>query len=178
MMILRLNLLPTEKKTKFASTVRFLFAKEMLEYVIFTCAVLAIANLLGWFILTETLTNLAAASLLTSREFPGVNQDVRRINALTKELALASDGYVQLTPRLVEIAGALPPEIRLTAVSLDRGTGTLVVSGVAKTRAALLTYETTVKGYPWVEKVTSPTSQLFQKENINFELKAHLNIIP
>lgn len=154
--------------------VRFLFIKEMLEFTIFTCAIIAIANLLGWLILTQTLHDLATSSLLVNRESPAVNQNIRRINTLTKEVVFASAGYIPFTPYVITLAQNLPKNISLSALNIDRGDGIVSLSGVAKTRAALLDYQKTIATIPWLENPTTPTSQLFQKENIAFEIRAHI----
>ncbi|KKW33891.1 MAG: hypothetical protein UY79_C0010G0008 [Parcubacteria group bacterium GW2011_GWA2_53_21] len=154
--------------------IRYLFAKEMLEFTIFTCALLATAHLLSWFVLAQTLNDLAATSLLVNRELPTVNQEIRAINALTREIGLAGAGFAPLTPRIVDIASALPPEIRLTALTIDNNTGAISLAGIATTRAAFLDYQKIISVLPWLEGVNTPASQLFQKENISFEIRAHL----
>ncbi|MBI5729373.1 MAG: PilN domain-containing protein [Candidatus Magasanikbacteria bacterium] len=174
MMTLRLNLLPPQKKTGLAAMVRYLFAKEMLEFTIFTCALLATAYLSSWYVLSQALNDLASSSLLVNRELPTVNQEIRRINTLTKEIGLSGAGYAPVTPYIIQIASTLPPAIRLTSLTIDTGSGAVGIAGMAKTRAAFLDYQKILSASPWLEGVNTPTSQLFQKENVNFEIRARL----
>lgn len=174
MTILRLNLLPPQKKTGLAAVIRYLFAKEMLEFTIFTCALLAIAHLLSWFVLTQTLNDLASTSLLVNRELPTVNQEIRAINALTREIGLAGKGYAPVTPVINGLAAATPPDIRITALAIDNNSGAVSISGVARTRAALIDYQKILGTLPWLEGFNAPASQLLQKENIAFDIRALL----
>lgn len=174
MMTLRLNLLPPQKKTGLAATIRYLFAKEMLELTIFTCALLAIAHLLSWFVLTQTLNDLASTSLLVNRELPTVNQEIRAINTLTREIGFAGNGYAPVTPVIGGLAAALPPDIQITALTIDNKTGAVSISGAAKTRGALIGYQKIIGALSWLEGLNAPASQLLQKENIAFEIKARL----
>ena len=57
---------------------------------------------------------------------------------------------------------------------MDRRTQTLVLSGTALTRSALLHYQDVLNGISWITQVETPASQLFQKDNINFEFRAKL----
>lgn len=174
MMTLRLNLLSPQKKTGLAAIVRYLFTKEMLEFTIFTCALLATAYLFSWYVLTQTLNDLAASSLLVNRELPTVNQKIRGINSMTKEISLSGAAYAPVTPYITEMASALPPTIRLTSITIDTGSGNFTITGLAKTRIAFLDYQKIINLLPWLEGANSPVSQLFQKENVSFEIRAHL----
>ena len=57
---------------------------------------------------------------------------------------------------------------------MDYRVQTLVITGTALTRSALLRYQDTLNGISWITQVETPASQLFQKENINFEFRAKL----
>lgn len=154
--------------------VRYLFIKEMLEFTIFTCAILAIAYLFSWFVLIQTLNDLAASSLLVNRELPTVNKEIRRLNTTTKGIAISGATYVPVTPYIKDIAATLPLTIRLTNIAIDIDGGAVNIAGIAKTRADFLKYQKFLSALPWLEGVSTPTSQLFQKENVSFEISARL----
>lgn len=174
MMILRLNLLSPQKKTGLAVMIRYLFIKEMLEFTIFTCALLAIAYLFSWLLLSQTLDDLASSSLLVNREFPTVNQEIHAINVTIKEITLAGASYAPVTPYIIQLATTLPPTIHLTSISIDTESNAVRLTGVAQTRAAFLDYQNVLGSITWLKGLNTPTSELFQKENINFEIRAQL----
>jgi hypothetical protein len=178
MMSLQLNLLSPEKKTNLLNLARFLFLKEMLEFLIFTLAILAIMMLCGWYVLAGIFSDVTESALVVNRETPTINQDVRRLNYNTKNLVAAGKEFYPLTPRLLDIINSLPPTIKLNAISINRETNSITINGTAETRDDLLNYQTIIASIPWMNSASSPASQLFQKDNINFDLHATLVNFP
>lgn len=178
MMNLKLNVLSPKRKARLTTLVRFLFTKELLEFVVFTCALLAITHLLGWLVLTDELHDLAASSLLVNRGYPTINKDVHDINTLTKNISITGARYVPLSPLLLKLITTLPSTIKISSLSIDRASQTLVLLGTAETRDALLHFQTVMETLPDLGPITVPTSQLLQKANITFELHAPLKNFP
>ncbi len=178
MMNLRLNLLSPFKKTKLKNLTRFIFIKEILEIVVLISSLLAIALLLSWWVMVEEFNNISQSTLLINRDYLKYNQEIKKINKTINELNLAGQGYYPLIPRLLELINQLPADIRLTALNIDRRQQTLYLSGVAKNRTALLNFEETLEKLSWVEKVVTPPSTLFQKDNISFEMRTGLKDFP
>lgn len=173
-MELNINLLAPQKKTKLTKMVNFLFVKNILELTIFTFAVIAVALLWNWLILQEEFSNLAQSSMLVSRNHSSYNKEIREINRVIRDLTASSREFTVLSDKLLEIAASLPPDIKLNAVSINRRDNTFSVSGVAATRGGLLNYQTILNQMTWTEPVSTPSSQLFQKENINFQFTGKL----
>lgn len=178
MALLTLNLLSPRKKTRLLNVVRFLFTKELLEFAVLTSAFLAITYLLGWIVLTNTFNGLTVSVLLVNRETPTYNQEIRNTNSLLRDTIASAAGYRPLTPRLNEIIDHLPPDIHLTTLVIDQTAGSLVMTGVAQTRDALLGYESALGHFSDLEKLPDPYSELFQKDNVNFEIHARLKHAP
>ncbi len=173
-----INLLSPAKKKKVRELVTFLFIKNLLGATVFVCAVLGIALLWGWLTLVDEFGKLSQSALLVNREFSSYNQEMRKLNRIIKNVNGSGHGYYVIAPALREIAQALPGDIKLTSMELDRAGQTLFMAGIAQTRQAFLGWQETVKKIPWLERVEMPTSQLFQKENINFEIRAALKGFP
>ena len=174
MMNIHINLLPVAKKTKLDYIVNFLLAKDALEIVVLVCSLLAGILVWSWVFLQENYTSLAQTAALVDREYSGQNQDIKNINLLTKNINLSSRNFVPLGPKIKEFASLLPPDIKTNYIRLDRQAQTLVINGTAKTRNALLNFQNVLNNVDWISQVETPASQLFQKENINFEFKTRL----
>jgi hypothetical protein len=172
MMSLHINLLPPVKKTKLNALTKFLFTKELLEMVLFTCAILAIMHLLAWYVLQNAVKDLTESSLLINHAPPTANQEVRQTNALIRSLAAAGAGYQQMTPKIIELATMLPPEIKLNSLSFDRVSRICTFTGTALTRDDLLHFNQVLQTIPWLKNPSNPSSRLFQKDNIDFEVTA------
>ncbi len=178
MMQSRLNLLSPYKKQRLTQLVHFLFIKELLELTILAASLMAIVHLTGWYLLTQHLDILAQSTTIVSRDFSRPHQTVVKMNSLIKALQRAGDGFAPLSPYLVELSMTLPADIRLTMINFDRSEQRLTIAGLAKTRAALLSFQAALHQLSWLGTVSTPTSQLLQKDNIPFEIKAQLQPAP
>ena len=141
----------------------------MLEISLFVAAILAIALLLCWEILQDDFNNLSASAILVNQEFSGYNQEIRKINQTDRNIVNAGKTFHPIASELIGLAEITPPGIKLSSLNLDRPNLKLILSGMAKNRDDLLGYQERIKKVLWVDKIETPTSQLFQKENINFE---------
>ena len=168
-MILNLNLLSPAKKRGNEHVISFIFIKNMLEISLFVATILAIALLLSWDVLQNDFNNLSASAVLVNQEFSGYNQEIRKINQIDRNIVSAGKTFHPITIELVGLAEISPSGVKLSSLNLDRPNLKLVISGMAKNRDDLLNYQEQIKKILWVDKIETPTSQLFQKENINFE---------
>ncbi|HSR89404.1 MAG TPA: PilN domain-containing protein [Candidatus Udaeobacter sp.] len=174
MMDLNLNLLPAEKKKHLKYIANFLLTKDILKLIILISSVLSAVLVWSWVFLERDFAGLAENALAVNREFNAYNQDVKTINDLTKNINSSNQNFAPLTPKLKELINALPSDIKINSLQIDRQAQTLILNGEARTRQALLNYQDVLNKITWISQVETPASQLFQKENINFEFKAGL----
>ena len=178
MSLIAINLLPTRKKENLQKLIRFIFFKEILEVVLLVAAFLAMTMLWGWILLQEQFNYLSQSALLVNKEFSRYNQEVRKINFTIKALNASSQKFSPLTPRLKELIDTTPSDIKISSLNINREVGTFQISGTAQTRDSLLNFQNILKNYDWLDNLETPTSQLFQKDNINFEIKGKTKNIP
>ena len=174
MKILHLNLLSPDKRRKFLNLVRFIFVKELLEITILVFSFITVVHLLGLLVISQTLADLSTSTLLINREQTAVDQEVRRINSLTKSVTLSGADFVIISARLEELFTVIPPTITLQLLDIDRKNNTILITGSAESRPALLDFQQTLTTIPWIKSVSTPKSQLFQKENVGFEIKGSI----
>lgn len=174
MMNINFNLLPMAKKNRLEYIINFLLLKDILEVVIIICSVLASTLIWSWIFLQNDFSNLAESAAAINREYYTYNQDVKNINTAVKNINLANQNFLPVTPKMKELINSLPNDIKINSLQLDRRAQILTISGTALTRAALLRYQDVLNSMSWISKVETPASQLFQKDNVNFEFKATL----
>ncbi len=174
MMNIDLNLLPVVKKNRLEYIVNFLLTKDILELVILICSLLTAALIWSWNFMENDFIALAESANAVNREYYTYNQDVKNINDLIKDINLANQNFAPIAPKIKELINSLPNDVKINSIQLGRQGQTLVINGTALTRSALLNYQQILNGISWITQVETPASQLFQKENINFEFKAKL----
>jgi Tfp pilus assembly protein PilN len=174
MMNIDINLLPVVKKNRLEYIVNFLLVKDILELVVLICSVLAAILIWSWIFLEKDFATLAESAAAINREYYTYNQDVKNINNLVRNINLAGQNFVPITPKLKELISSLPYDIKINSLRVDHPAQTLIINGTALTRSALLNYQDVLNKISWITKVETPASQLFQKENVGFEFRAQL----
>lgn len=176
--MITLNLLSPYKKGRLAQLIKFLFIKEILEILILTTSLLAVTYLCSWLILNDFLSDLSQSTTLVNKSYSTFNREIVRVNRSIKEAALASKDFYPLTPKLTELINNLPADIKINFLDVSRFNNTLALSGVAKTRDALISYQNKLSQLTWLTTPRTPPSQLLEKENVSFEIRASLVGIP
>lgn len=175
MMETHINLLPQQKKDRLNKLVKLLLLKNVLEWSVLTFAFLAIFILWGWMTLQMQFNSIAGSAMLIDRAKIADSDDIKSINKNSRDISSAGSDFTVITDKLLELINKMPANVKFTSVDIDRKTNSLILTGTALTRDALLAYQENLKSTSWVKNVESPVSQLFQKSNINFEFKAQLN---
>lgn len=174
----KINLLPPSKKGLLEKLVKFIFFKEILEIILLVAAFLSVILLWSWYALQNQYNDLSQSALLVNREYSHYNQEIRKLNSVIKQFNSANINFAPLTPKILELIEKLPSDIRINSLTINRKNNLIIISGIAKTRDALLNYQSSLKNYSWIQGVQTPTSQLFQKDNVNFEIKASPKNLP
>jgi Tfp pilus assembly protein PilN len=130
--------------------------------------------LFAWWVIIQAMTDVVTSSLIVNRETPPINREIQELNRLTRNTNLSSQDYAQLSPILFDLISILPNNIKLVAVDIDRQRNSISFSGTASTRDALINFQKIISEVSWLNGASAPTSQLFQKENISFEIRGTL----
>jgi len=178
MMIIDLNLLPPEHKTKLNRLIQILFAKNILEFIAVALCLFATMLLWSWMALVQQFNDLSESALLIGRDYTNYNQEVRKVNNICRSINESSADFYPLIPKILEVANSLPDTIHLNSVSINRQDNQFKISGTASTRNELLTYQEQLGQTTWLKTASMPTAQLLQKENINFEYQTTLVGLP
>lgn len=175
MNILFLNLLSPEKKKRINELVNFIMIKNLLEITVFIVATAGIFILGGWLVVVSGYNELTKSAISISKEYVIQNQETRDINRTLHNINNSAENYSPIMEKLAELTNATPDGIKLNLINFNKSNRSITISGNATDRAVLLNYQTTLENIAWLDQINAPSSQLFQKENIYFELTAKLS---
>ena len=125
----------------------------MLEITLLVISFLSIILLWGWFFIQNQYNDLTQSALLINSKYSNYNQEIKKINTVIKQFDSANKNFSPLTPKILELVEQLPSDIKINSLSINRQTNTLSIAGEAKTRAALLDYQTLLKNTPLISEV-------------------------
>ncbi len=172
MMMLNLNFLPENFRKGLKLTAWIAWFKNIMRSALIVLLAFNVFLLLIYVVLSEQASLLVKRSEELSQSYSFYNQEVEGINEKINTVNQAGSNFGLLTPRFWTIISTVPGNIQLKNLGLSlEQSNRLTLSGVAESREALLEYEQTLKKINWVEDTLLPTSQLLQKENINFSIE-------
>lgn len=173
--MIALNLLsPAQKSALRARIIYAMLERFMIMLVMATLAASTLL-LLVKIQLTQNLGQVVARQIL-STEYVSVNHDIKELNRLIARVLAVQAQAASPSTLIRDLAGRTPPGIMITGFDAELRTQSLKLSGIAREREALLAFVEALKGSPYVQKVESPISNLFQKRDINFQLQVVLDV--
>ncbi|MBU0546252.1 hypothetical protein KKA13_03290 [Patescibacteria group bacterium] len=178
MMRLNLNMLSPERKKRLSRLIDLVFLKSILAIITLFVALVAIILLWGWQVLAEKFNGLSQNTVSITKETSSFSRDIGKINYTLREVSLAGNKYAPITPKLTEIINSIPSQIIINSINLSRETNSFETAGTAVNRDVLLNFEDKIKTISWLTEVSAPRSQLFQKDDVKFVVRAKLNGIP
>lgn len=150
----------------------FIFFKDVLETSLMIVLVAAVALVGGQWFLQSYFNDLTEKMVAVSNQKSDVNQRIKQVNLVLRDISLMHREYVPWTPTIQQISQAVPANIVMESFILERDTNIFTFAGIAKTRTDLLEFQKKLQALPFVTKVELPLSQLTEKEQIPFIIKA------
>lgn len=169
---IKLNLLSPEKRRYLNRMLYFQFIKNALISTVFVFCVSGIALLGGQWILQEYANDVSTSFTLTVGLHESKNEQIRQINELIKNIDALQATHQLWSPLIVNFANAIPDNVVISSMFFDKEK--ILISGMALTRADLLSLQTNLNALEFVEKTDIPLSQLTERENINFSITSRL----
>ena len=173
--MITLNLLSPDQKKALRARVTYAMIERLMIATIGTLLVACILLLLIKIQLTQNLGEVQARQIL-SAEYVTANNAIRQLNTLINRVDTLQKLAVSPSSLLLDIARRTPSGVTVTSLDFDVKSESMRLNGIAATRDDLLAYETAVRESPFVKKLDSPISNLFQKTNIAFQFKIVLNV--
>lgn len=173
--MIALNLLSPTQKSSLRARIIYAMLERFMIMLVMSSLAASIILLLVKIRLTQNLSQVVARQIL-STEYVTVNRDIKELNRLIGRIEAVQRQYVSPSTLIRDLAGRTPGGIMITGFEAELRTQSLRLSGIATERDDLLEFEAALKGSPYVQRVESPISNLFQKRGINFQLQVILGV--
>lgn len=170
-----LNLLSPAQKNALHAHVLYAMIERLMVSLVISVLIGTLALLAIRVQLSKNLNEIETRQILSS-EYVTVNDDVRALNQQIGRVETLQRLPVSLSALLLEIAERTPKGVSIAGIDVDLSNGQMRLAGIAAKREHLLAYEEALKGSPFVKKLDSPISNLFQKTDVNFQFLISLQI--
>lgn len=169
-----LNLLTKERRHDLSRRVSFVVLKNSLAVVVILVTVVAVTLLASKLALTNAFNELVAQSALVTREYSGINTDIRNLNLEVQYLYAIQAKSVPVSPVVAHLFTIVPDGVTFSSLGIDTKNNLISIRGRAATRDILVSFRSTLEASPWFDDVSSPLSNIVVKSNIPFEFAATL----
>jgi len=170
-----LNLLSPERQKAIYGRIFF----SIIERLMITVVILVLAAtvvMLGIKIrLTQNLSEIRSRQVL-STEYVSVNDQIKDLNLSINVIERLQKEITPSSVFIADIVDRTPNGVFISFLSFDIPTRAMKLNGFASTRDQLLDYEAALLDSPYIEKLDSPISNLFQKEDLFFEFLAIIDV--
>jgi Tfp pilus assembly protein PilN len=169
-----LNLIPTNKKRELYLTQIYLVTKYLIILILLLANTVAIILLLTKLILQNYFAEVVNQTTLTTQYANTFNRDLKGFNQKLFTVEKIQKEYISWLDFIINFSQLIPKDIGLYNLTLNENK--ILINGFAKTRDQLLALEGNLKKSEIFSEVIVPLENLLKKENIDFTLKAAINL--
>ena len=174
--MLTLNLIPQQLKKEIKLKQIYKMLKRMNCFIIIAMAIIAITLLIAKLIMQNHFNNVVEQGALITKSSQTYNAEARDINLQISQTKQIQSGFIEWSLLLENLTAKIPEDISLSNVKLSVNPNLINIKGLAKTRDNLLVFKKNIEDSPVYSDIKFPLQNIMQKENINFEISAKLNL--
>lgn len=174
--MLTLNLISEELKKEIKLRHLYLFIKKINLTLIIITIIIAIILLAAKTILQSKFNNVIDQTTLVTKNNQGYNNKIKDINSRIDFVEAIQNDFIPWSNLLKTVADVTPEDISLYYLKVNFEKQTIKINGKAGLRGSLLNFKQKMEATTIFENINLPINNILEKENINFEIDAKINL--
>ena len=174
--MLALNLIPEELKKEIKLRHSYLLIKKVNLTLIIITIVAAIILLTAKTVLQSGFNDIVGQTTLITKNNQGYNNKIKDINGRINFVETIQNEFIPWSNLLKTVAGITPEDIGLYYLKINLEERTINIKGKAGRRASLLDFKEKMEAAAIFKEIDFSFKNIFEKENINFEINAKINL--
>jgi len=174
--MLVLNLVSEELKKEIKLRHLYQLIKKVNYLIIIITIITAIVLLVAKVILQNNFNKIVEQTTLVTINNQSYNSKIREINSKLKFIANIQNEFVAWSKIVNDLSIMTPSNITFYRLNFDLATKTVKINGKAGERSGLLELKDNLEKSGNYSDIQFPLKNILEKENINFEINAKLNI--
>jgi len=171
-----LNLVSKELKKEIELRHIYAVLKRANFILIIITVVVAIIMLTAKILLKNNFNRIVEETTLITKNSLGLNSKIREINDRLNYASVIQSDYIPWSFLLEDFYKNADDNISFNLIKLDKESGELFLRGVAKSRSSLLSLKNKIEKLPAFIELDFPIQNILEKENIDFNINAKLNL--
>lgn len=174
--MLTLNLISEELKKEIKLRHLYLFIKKINLALIIITIVIAIILLAAKTILQMKFNDIVDQTTLVTKNNQGYNIKIRDINSRLDFVTKIQNDFIPWSNLLKTVADITSGDIGLNYLKINFAEQTIKIKGRADFRNSLLDFKQKMEATAIFEDIDFPIKNILEKENIDFEINAKINL--
>ena len=174
--MLHLNLVSQELKQEIKLRHIYKMLKQANYILIIITIFIAIIILVAKIILQNNFNKVVEQTTLITRESQGQNIKIRDINDRLNYIGKIQDNFITWSFLFKELADNVNNDISFYSIKINKERKEIDLRGIAKSRNSLLVLKKSFDNSDIFLDIDFPMKNILEKEDINFEIKASLDL--
>lgn len=175
--MIKLNIIPDKIKKEIKANFIYNITKKSLYIIIIFLSLFGIILMTSEYILLSALTKEMNGATLDFKSSAKTSENkVNEINNQINSLETIQNDFTRWSIFYDFITKNSPEGIIFNSISIDKNVPSVIFRGFSVDRDTLLSLKKLLEESDVFDNIDFPIKSLLQKENINFEIKAKLNI--
>lgn len=172
--MITLNILPPAKKRDLRFNQLYAMIKNLIILVLLLSILTSITLLFTKMTLENYFIRIVQETTLTTQYAQIFNEDIKELNESLKAVEEIQNNYIYWTKFFVIISSMIPQNVSI--LSIDINQDRILITGLAQTRDQLLKLKKNLENNNLFSKVVIPLDNLLKRVDINFDIKAKLDL--
>ena len=174
--MLNLNLVSQELKQEIKLRHIYKMLKQADYILIIITIFVAVVILVAKIILQNNFNKIVAETTLITKDSQGQNSKIREINTRLSFVEKIQSNFIPWSYLLKDLAGSANNDINFYLIKVSQDKKEIELKGIAKTRDSLLALKEGLEKSAVFYELDFPMKNILEKNDINFEIKAKLNL--
>lgn len=174
--MLALNLISEELKKEVKLRHLYLLIKKINLTLIIIAIVAAITLLAAKTMLQSSFNNIIDQTTLITKNNQGYNSKIKDINGKIDFVEKIQNNFIPWSNLLKTVAAITPEDIGLYYLKINLAEPAIKIKGKAGRRESLLDFKQSLEAAAIFQEIDFPIKNILEKENINFEINAKINL--
>jgi hypothetical protein len=174
--MINLNLVSSGQKKEIKLRHIYTLIKNVNYVLIIISIIIAIILLVAKTILQSKFNEVVAETTLVTKTNQGYNNNVREINNKINFINKIQNEFIPWSNLIKSLADMTPNDINLYYLKVDAKDQSIKIKGKAKLRSSLLNFKDSMSTAAYFKDIDFPIQNILEKENIDFEINAKINL--
>lgn len=178
--MLSLNLLSPKEKSAINKIKIYYFVKTVAFRTISVVLIITTVFIFSYLLLKNSKDSLenqitVESDLLQEKKITSIEDATKELNTQLDSAKVIQAQYVKWTNFMEQFIKTIPESVSLSNIHFNTTTHSLEITGLAIDRNSLINFQKNLEEFSYFDEITSPISNLAQRENITFKITGRLS---